>query len=192
MLPLLSVRRSLIDPRLSLLSLYTFRPTSFEDRQLPLNDEVSDAAAGAAVVARSVVAEGLCANATLASIAEAARPTTAYLVNISGSPHFRKRMEKTRHFHKCSTRFAWNTCAALRSKAAPVRRHAVISMQLRFLCAIAPVEILVGTERRRALQLLIVDVEFVGFELRVVAKPSHGSGIRLAPMPRNPPKLRIA
>src|SRR3954452_11275642 len=89
MSPFLSVRRSLIDPRLSLLSLYTFRPTSFEARQLPLNDELSDAAAGAAVVARSVVAEGLCANAALASIAEAARPTTAYLVNISGSPHFR-------------------------------------------------------------------------------------------------------
>src|SRR4051812_49754387 len=51
MSPLLSVRRSLIDPRLSLLSLYTFRPTSFEARQLPLNDELSDAAAGAAVVA---------------------------------------------------------------------------------------------------------------------------------------------
>src|SRR3954462_4628900 len=60
----------------------------------------------------------------------------------------------------------------LRSKAAPVRRHAVVAMQFGFLGAIAPVEILVGAERRRALQLLIVDVELVGFELRAVAKSS--------------------
>src|SRR6184192_237783 len=36
--------------------------------------------------------------------------------------------------------------ATLQSEAAPVRRHAVIPMQLGFLRAIAPVEILVGTE----------------------------------------------
>src|SRR5262245_4505843 len=76
-----------------------------------------------------------------------------------------KRTGKTRHFNKCSTHSAGNTCAALRSEAAPVRRHAVIAMQFGFLRAIAPVEILVGTERRRALQLFIIDVEFVGFEL---------------------------
>src|SRR5688500_9238539 len=149
MSPLLSVSRSLIDPRLSLLSLYTFRPTSFEVRQLPLNDEVSDAAAGAAVVALSVVAEGLCcANATLASSAEAARPATAVLVNMSVLliSSFQKRSGRTRHVNKCSTHFARNRCAALRSEAAPVRRHAVIAMQLSFLRAIAPVEILVGTE----------------------------------------------
>src|SRR5689334_15405018 len=89
MLPLLSVSRSLMDPTFSLLSLYTFRPASFEVRQVPWNDEVSDAVAGAAVVARSVLADdgvcadGLCANAALASMTEAATPATAYLVNIS-------------------------------------------------------------------------------------------------------------
>src|SRR5258708_33528914 len=62
----------------------------------------------------------------------------------------------------------------LRSKAAPVRRHAVIAMQLRFLRTIAPVEILVGAERRRALQLLILDVEFVGLESGAVAEPAPG------------------
>src|SRR4029453_13398376 len=133
MLPLLSVKRSLIDPRLSLLSLYTFRPTSFEDRQLPLNDEVSDAAAGAAVVARSVVAEGLCANTTLASIAEAARPKTAYLVNISGSPHLKKRWEKPRPLQNVSPVFEGNRCPPRGKKPPQVGRHAVVAMQLRFL-----------------------------------------------------------
>src|SRR6185312_15634692 len=83
MSPLLSVRRSLIDPTFSLLSLYTFNPTSFDVRQLPFSDEVSEGAAGAAVVAVSVFAEGLCANATFASSADAATPATAYLVNMS-------------------------------------------------------------------------------------------------------------
>src|SRR5882724_1278454 len=87
MLPLLSVSMSLIDPRLSLLSLYTLIPISFDVRQLPLKVEVSDA--GAAVVAWSVFADvdglcadGLCANATLASSAEPARPAMAYLANM--------------------------------------------------------------------------------------------------------------
>jgi len=71
MSPLLSVKRSLIDPRLSLLSLYTFRPTSFDVRQLPLSAEVSEGAAVVAVVAWSVFADGLCAKATFASSAEA-------------------------------------------------------------------------------------------------------------------------
>src|SRR6478735_3854832 len=57
-----------------------------------------------------------------------------------------------------------------RSEPAPIGRYSVIAMQLRFLRAIAPVEILVGTERRRAPQLVIVDVELIGLELAVVAK----------------------
>src|SRR5205085_10618769 len=44
--------------------------------------------------------------------------------------------------------------------------------QLRFLGTIAPVEILIGAERRRALQLVIVDVEFIGFEFRAVTQPA--------------------
>ena len=43
-------------------------------------------------------------------------------------------------------------------------------MQLRFLRAIAPVEILVGAERRRAPELVIVDVELVGLDPRVVGQ----------------------
>ena len=54
--------------------------------------------------------------------------------------------------------------------AAPIRRHAATAVQLRFLRTIAPIEILVRAERRRALQLFVVDVEFVGFEFDVVAQ----------------------
>ena len=45
-------------------------------------------------------------------------------------------------------------------------------MQFLFLRTIAPVEILVGAERRRALQFVVVDVEFVGLEPGAVAKPA--------------------
>ena len=48
--------------------------------------------------------------------------------------------------------------------------HAVIAVQFRFLRTIAPIEILVRAERRRALQLLVVNVGFVGFEFDVVAQ----------------------
>ena len=80
----------------------------------------------------------------------------------------------------------------LRSESAPVRWGSVIAMQFGFLRAIAPVEILVGAERRRAPQFLVVDVEFVGFEPGIVRETRHGSGSRLVPIPRKPPKLRIA
>ena len=43
-------------------------------------------------------------------------------------------------------------------------------MQLRFLRAIAPVEILVGAERRRAPELVIVDIELVGLDPPVVGQ----------------------
>src|SRR6476646_5348147 len=61
-----------------------------------------------------------------------------------------------------------------RSEAAPIGRDAVIAMQFGFLRPIAPVEILVCTKRRRALQLVILDVDFVGLEFRVVAKLAPG------------------
>ena len=38
------------------------------------------------------------------------------------------------------------SCPNARSEAAPVRRNSVVAMQFGFLRAIAPVEILVGTE----------------------------------------------
>jgi hypothetical protein len=87
MSPLLSVSKSLIDPMLSLLSLYTFSPTSFEVRQLPFIVDISVVAdvvidvEGAALVVVSV-AGGVCANATLASSAEAATPATAVFIDI--------------------------------------------------------------------------------------------------------------
>jgi hypothetical protein len=54
--------------------------------------EASDTAAGAAVVAWSVFADedGVCANATLASSTEPARPAMVYLANISVSPSVQK------------------------------------------------------------------------------------------------------
>src|SRR5580700_12038545 len=58
----------------------------------------------------------------------------------------------------------------LRSESAPVWRYSVIAMQLGFLRAVAPVEILVGAERRRTPEFFVVDVEFVGLEPRIVAK----------------------
>src|SRR5580704_11025262 len=57
-----------------------------------------------------------------------------------------------------------------RSEATPIRRDAVITVQLGFLRTIAPVEILVGAERWRASQFLIIDVELVGFEPGVVGQ----------------------
>src|ERR1700730_6342363 len=62
-----------------------------------------------------------------------------------------------------------------RSEAAPIWRCSVIAVQLRFLRTIAPVEIQVGAERRRAPEFLIVDVELVGLESGVVgeARPWH-------------------
>src|SRR5215216_5557354 len=83
MLPLLSVSMSLIEPILSLLSLYTLRPTIFEARQVPWYDEdMSDAVAGAGALPVSAGAVGDCANATVASNAEPARPAMVYLANI--------------------------------------------------------------------------------------------------------------
>src|SRR5260221_6373138 len=55
-----------------------------------------------------------------------------------------------------------------RSESAPIWRYSVIAMQLGFLRTIAPIEIVVGAERRRAAQFFIVDVEFVGLEFRIV------------------------
>src|SRR5260221_9082287 len=56
------------------------------------------------------------------------------------------------------------------SETAPIRRYPVIAVQLRLLRTIAPVEVLVGPKGRRALQLLIVDIEFVGAESRIIGE----------------------
>src|SRR3954447_19175595 len=105
MLPLLSTSMSLIEPILSLLSLYTFRPTIFEARQLPWNDEgveeLSEAVAGAGAV-RSAGVVGDCANATVASNAEPARPAMVYLANIWVLLSSEIRTGETRDNNKCS------------------------------------------------------------------------------------------
>src|SRR5689334_14184942 len=101
MLPLLSVSMSLIEPILSLLSLYTLRPTIFDARQVPWNDEdMSDAVAGAGALSAGAV--GDCANATVASNAEPARPAMVYLANIRVLLGSEIRTEKTRKMNKCS------------------------------------------------------------------------------------------
>src|SRR5438874_8340250 len=69
----------------------------------------------------------------------------------------------------------------VRSKAAPVWRHAVVAMQLRFLRTITPIEILVRPERRCALQLVFADVEFVRLEPGVVAQPAPGQWKQIGP-----------
>jgi hypothetical protein len=98
--------------------LYTLSPTSFEVRQLPFIVDISVVAdvvigvAGAALVVVSVVADGVCANATLASSAEAAAPATVVFINISvllSSKPFRNRTEKTRQTDKRSAGSRWNT-----------------------------------------------------------------------------------
>src|SRR5207248_977269 len=64
--------------------------------------------------------------------------------------------------------------ATSRSETTPVGRYSVVAMQRGLLRAIAPVEILVGAERRRVLQLVILDVELISLEASVVAKPRPG------------------
>src|SRR5216684_5057435 len=58
----------------------------------------------------------------------------------------------------------------VRSEPAPIRWYTVVAMQFGLLRAIAPVEILVGVERRRPPQFVILDVELIGLEFRVVAQ----------------------
>src|SRR5712671_4673035 len=81
----------------------------------------------------------------------------------SGGTLLHARTAKTLQHHACRS-------FKSRSEAAPIGRYSVIAMQLCFLRAIAPVEILVGAERRRAPQLVIVDVKLIGLEFGVVGQ----------------------
>src|SRR5450759_3200725 len=91
------------------------------------------------------------------------RPRDSRLAGSRGTPAVRSRGRPTA---------AWLLCAIFkaRSEPAPVRRYSVIAMQLRFLRAIAPVEIPVGAERRRAPELVIVGIELVSLDPRVVGQ----------------------
>src|ERR1700738_1353195 len=122
------------------------------------------------MLSRSVVAVGVCANATLASNAEAARLAMVYLANISVLPVLKIDTGKTLHVDKGSEDCKRNK----QSEATPVWRYAIIAMQLCFLRTVAPIEILVRAERRRVFQLVIVDVEFVRLEPHIVAKATPG------------------
>src|SRR5262249_24348931 len=52
---------------------------------------------------------------------------------------------------------------------APIRRHTVVVVNLDFAAAVAPVEVLVGGKRRRALQFLLGKIEMVGAERAIVS-----------------------
>src|ERR1700688_1952338 len=115
------------------------------------------------MLARSVVAVGVCANATDTSNADAAKAAGIYFTDIWFLPDIRLSGENTlphrpfqltaRIFRLRRTIITWGTSAfwrGVRSEAAPIGRNTVVAMQLGLLRAIAPVEILVGAERWRA------------------------------------------
>src|SRR3984957_8892682 len=154
---------------------------TFDARQSPWNEE--EVAEGA-MLPRSVVAVGVCANATDASNADAAKATEIYFTDICFLPgiewsgenpspqrpfQFALRIlvaaphgDRQEFIHRVEFRGTHQRIS--RSEAAPIGRNAVVAVQLGLLRTIAPVEILIGAERWRASQLLTIDVELVGFE----------------------------
>jgi hypothetical protein len=54
-------------------------------------------------------------------------------------------------------------------------------VDLDFAAAVAPVEFLIGGERRRGLELLVGEIELVGAERAVVSESSLGDGKMLLP-----------
>jgi hypothetical protein len=82
------------------------------------------------MLARSVVVVGVCADATLASNAEAAKPAVIYFTNMSFSPGYycqektRHRAGRSNHTHRFSNRqptigeFWWNIAALVRARKA--------------------------------------------------------------------------
>src|SRR5690349_2555419 len=54
---------------------------------------------------------------------------------------------------------------------APIGRHAIEIVDVDFLAAIAPIEFLIGGERRRALELLVSDVDVISAERAIVFQP---------------------
>src|SRR5262245_65582383 len=57
---------------------------------------------------------------------------------------------------------------------APIRRHAVVVVNLDFAAAVAPVEILSGAKRRRALQFLLGEIEVIGAKRTIVSQARPG------------------
>src|SRR6266436_7692062 len=57
---------------------------------------------------------------------------------------------------------------------APIRRHAVAVVDLDFATAVAPVEVLPGGKRRRALQFLLGEIEMVSAERAIVSQARPG------------------
>src|SRR5262245_13623465 len=58
---------------------------------------------------------------------------------------------------------------------APIRRHPVVVVNLDFAAAVAPVEVLPGAKRRRALQFLLSEIEMIGAERAIVSQARPGN-----------------
>src|ERR1700751_5679925 len=57
---------------------------------------------------------------------------------------------------------------------APIRRHTIVVVNLDFAAAVAPVEVLPGGKRRRALQFLLREIEMVSAERAIVSQTCPG------------------
>src|SRR3984893_18183907 len=82
---------------------------------------------------------------------------------------------------------------ALRSHAsgligAPIGRHAIVVVNLDFAAAVAPVEVLPDGKRRRALQLLLGEIEVVSAEHAIVSQARPGERQRLLSHPEEAAK----
>src|SRR5262245_4987153 len=58
---------------------------------------------------------------------------------------------------------------------APIRRHPVVVVNLDFAAAVAPVKVLPGAKRRRALQFLLGEIEMIGAERAIVSQARPGN-----------------
>src|SRR5712691_5711478 len=58
---------------------------------------------------------------------------------------------------------------------APIRRHAVVIVDLDLAAAVAPVELLAGGERRRPAYFLFGEIEMIGAERAIIRQPRPGN-----------------
>src|SRR5262245_2575401 len=64
----------------------------------------------------------------------------------------------------------------IRLIGAPIRRHAIVIVNLDLAAAIPPIELLVGGKRGRGLQLVLGEIEMIGAEVTVVSQPGPRDG----------------
>src|SRR4051794_31090896 len=105
------------------------------------------------MLARSVVVVGVCANATLVSSAVPIKPAVMFFANIVDSPLIIRYRGKPAN--PGTVPAGTGTIYQASLEPAPIWPYVIIAMQRFFLGTIAPVEILVGAERRRASQLFV-------------------------------------